>query len=43
MIEEYIKYGLKSKYPYEYIFQIILNNAKINYHKAKFINIDWNC
>jgi len=43
MIEEYIKYGLKSKYPYEYAFQIILHNTKINYHKAKFINIDWNC
>ncbi len=32
MIEEYIDYGLTSKFPYEYILQVIFNNAIINYH-----------
>jgi hypothetical protein len=27
LIEEYIQYGLKSKYPFEYAFQVILENA----------------
>ena len=32
MIEEYIEYGLTSKFPYEYILQVIFNNAILNYH-----------
>jgi hypothetical protein len=32
MIEEYIKYGLESNFPYEYILQVILKNAIIKYH-----------
>jgi hypothetical protein len=32
IIEEYIEYGLNSKYPYEYILQVIFKNAIINYH-----------
>jgi hypothetical protein len=27
LIEEYIQYGLESKYPFEYAFQVILENA----------------
>jgi hypothetical protein len=34
LIEEYIQYGLESKYPFEYAFQVILENA----HKKYIIN-----
>jgi hypothetical protein len=34
LLEEYIQYGLESKYPFEYVFQIILENA----HKKYIIN-----
>ena len=30
-IEEYIQYGLESKYPFEYVFQVILENAIIEF------------
>jgi hypothetical protein len=33
LIEEYIQYGIYSKYPFEYIFQVILENAHIQYIK----------
>jgi len=33
LIEEYIQYGLNSKYPFEYVFQVILENAQIQYIK----------
>ncbi len=33
LVEEYIQYGLKSKYPFEYAFQVILENANIQYIK----------
>jgi len=36
LIEDYINYGLKSKFPYEHVFQVILQNAKIYYHESKF-------
>jgi len=29
IIAEYIQYGLDSKYPFEYVFQVILENAQI--------------
>ena len=32
-IEEYIQYGLESKYPFEYALQVILENAYIQYIK----------
>ena len=31
LIEEYIQYGLESKYPFEYVFQVILENAIIEF------------
>jgi hypothetical protein len=31
LIEEYIQYGLESKYPFEYAFQVILENAYKKY------------
>ena len=34
LLEEYIQYGLESKYPFEYAFQVILENA----HKKYIIN-----
>ena len=34
LIKEYIQYGLESKYPFEYAFQVILENA----HKKYIIN-----
>ena len=33
IIAEYIQYGLDSKYPFEYVFQVILENAQIRYIK----------
>jgi hypothetical protein len=33
LIDEYIQYGLESKYPFEYAFQVILENANIQYIK----------
>ena len=33
LIEEYVRYGLESKYPFEYAFQVILENAHIQYIK----------
>jgi hypothetical protein len=37
MIDEYIQFGLQSKYPFEYVFQVILENAIIHYHNEEFI------
>ena len=33
LIEEYIRFGLNSKYLFEYVFQVILENAQIRYIK----------
>jgi hypothetical protein len=33
IIEKYAQYGLESKYPFEYVFQVILENAHIQYIK----------
>jgi len=42
LLEDYINYGLKSKFPYEHVFQVILENAKIYYHESKFdCKITW--
>jgi hypothetical protein len=42
LLEDYINYGLKSKFPYEHVFQVILENTKIYYHESKFDGkIDW--
>jgi len=35
-IEDYINYGLKSKFPYEHVLQVILQNATIYYHQTNF-------
>ena len=43
MIEEYKKYEKRSGYPFEYVFQVLLENAKIFYHKEDFKKITWNC
>lgn len=41
-IEDYINYGLKSKFPYEYVLQVILQNAQIYYHLTEFDGkIEW--
>jgi hypothetical protein len=41
-IEDYISYGLKSKFPYEHVLQVILQNATIYYHLTKFDGkIEW--
>ena len=41
-IEDYINYGLKSKFPYEHVLQVILQNAQIYYHLTKFDGkIEW--
>ncbi len=43
LIKHYKKYEKKSGYPLEYIFQVILENAKIYYHKGELQNIKWKC
>ena len=43
MIKAYKKYEKKSKYLLDNIFQIILENAKIYYHKADLDEIEWIC
>ncbi len=43
MINEYIQFGLKSKYPFEYALQIILENAIIKYHECSYEEIKWTC
>lgn len=45
-INEYIKYNQNSKFPNEFVLQVILNNAIINYHKNynnNIIDIKWKC
>jgi hypothetical protein len=45
-IEEYIKYNQNSNFPNEFVFQVILHNAIINYHRTynnHLINIKWKC
>ena len=43
MIEEYKKYEMNSGYYKEYVFQILLNNAIIYYHKGDLEKIIWKC
>jgi len=43
IIEEYINYGINSKFPFEYVLQVILNNAIIKYHNGEYMKIDWKC
>lgn len=42
MIKKYIEYVIKSDLINQYIFQIILINAEINYHKYQYEKINWN-
>lgn len=42
LLEEYIKHGINSKLPYEHVFQLILYNAIIYYHKSQNKEIRWN-
>jgi hypothetical protein len=43
ILDNYKKYEKDSEYLREYIFQILLDNAIINYHKSDFEEIKWNC
>jgi hypothetical protein len=43
MIEEYKKYEIKTGYFNEYVFQVLLNNATIYYHKEDLEKIIWKC
>ena len=44
LIFEYIKYNKESNFPNEFVFQVILNNAIIKYHKSfNDIDIKWKC
>jgi len=42
MIKEYIDFEIETKLTNQYIFQMILKNSIINYHKFKYKVIDWN-
>ena len=42
-IKEYIDYCSKYGFINSFVFQVILNNANINYHKYNYEKIDWNC
>jgi hypothetical protein len=41
-IDEYKKLEINSKFLSEYVFQIILNNAKIKYVKGEYKKFNWN-
>lgn len=43
MLKKYKKYEIESKYMKEYIFQVILDNAKIYYHEGELEKIQWKC
>ena len=43
MIKKYKKYEIKSSYIKEYVFQVILENAKIYYHEGEMKKIYWKC
>jgi hypothetical protein len=43
MIEEYKNYEIDSGYLKEYIFQVLLDNAIINYHTGTIQRIIWLC
>jgi hypothetical protein len=43
IINEYKKYEINSGYIKEYIFQVLLDNAIIHYHKGDLEKIVWNC
>jgi len=43
IIEEYKKYELNSGFFKEFIFQVILENAIIHFHKGTIKKIKWNC
>jgi hypothetical protein len=43
MLKKYKKYEIESKYLKEYIFQVILDNAKIYYHDGELEKIHWKC
>jgi len=43
MIEEYKKYGIKTGNEHNTVFLIILENAKIYYHKGELEEIEWKC
>ena len=42
MLEKYLDYAIKANLLNQYIFQIILMNAQINYHTYTYQKIDWN-
>ena len=42
-IEEYLNYCSKFRFINNFVFQVILENAVINYHKYNYEKIDWKC
>jgi hypothetical protein len=43
MIEEYKKYEIKTGYLKDFVFQVLLDNATIYYHKGDLEKIIWKC
>ena len=41
MIQKYIEFEIKSKLINNYVFQVILKNAIIKYHKYEYKKISW--
>jgi hypothetical protein len=42
-IKEYLDYCSKFGFINDFVFQVILGNAVINYHKYNYEKIDWEC
>lgn len=42
-IKEYLNFCAKFNYKNDFVFQVILENAIINYHKHKYDKINWIC
>ena len=43
MIEEYKQYEIKTGYFKDFVFQVLLDNATIYYHKEDLEKIIWKC
>ena len=43
IINDYVNYGIESKFPFEFTLQIIFNNADFYYYDINNDNIKWNC
>jgi hypothetical protein len=43
LIDSYIDYGSRSKFPNDHTFQVVLSNATVRYHSGPIVFISWVC